>query len=44
MQIVWDEAREDERVKTKLTPRAVQTWANVYRSEQREHYIAHFCT
>ena len=44
MQIVWDEAREDDRVKTKLTPRAVQTWANVYRSEQREHYIAHFCT
>ena len=44
MQIVWDEAQKDDRVKTKLTPRAVQTWANVYRSEHREHYIAHFCT
>jgi len=42
MQIVWDEARNDDRVRTKLTPRAVQTWANVYRSEHREHYIAHF--
>lgn len=40
--LVWAEAREDERIKTMLTPNAVETWAHVYRREHRKHYETHF--
>lgn len=44
MQAIWAEAQNDDRVKTKLTPRAVETWASVYRREHRKHYETHFCS
>ena len=39
---VWAEAQNDERVKTMLTPNAVETWATVYREDHKKHYKTHF--